>query len=106
MKRTPDPKNRGFPLYYLLFTVYDLTTAIGLITGISTCLIIVSAAGSGVAAAEPGLANQAQPQLRRVPFLTFLILLIGVTTTGYSVCLGTGSKDDYNRYDRPVGEVR
>ncbi|MBC3784172.1 YrzE family protein [Spirosoma utsteinense] len=36
----------------------------------------------------------------------FLGLLIGVASAGYGAKMGTDSKDDYNRYDRPVGEVR
>lgn len=36
----------------------------------------------------------------------FLGLLIGVAAAGFGAKLGTDSKDAYNRYDRPVGEVR
>jgi hypothetical protein len=36
----------------------------------------------------------------------FLGLLIGVASAGYGAKMGTDSKDDDNRYDRPVGEVR
>ena len=36
----------------------------------------------------------------------FLGLLIGVIAAGYGAKVGTDSKDDYNRYDRPVSEVR
>ena len=36
----------------------------------------------------------------------FLGLLIGVAAAGYGAKMGTDSKDDYSRYDRPVGEVR
>lgn len=50
-----------------LFTVYLLTTAIGKIIGGASSLVsgIVSTAGSGIAAAAPGLADQAQDQLRK-----------------------------------------
>ncbi|MDB5243034.1 MAG: hypothetical protein JWP57_3659 [Spirosoma sp.] len=36
----------------------------------------------------------------------FIGLLIGVAAAGYGAKQGTDSKDDYNRHDRPVGEVR
>lgn len=36
----------------------------------------------------------------------FLGLLIGVVASGYGAKMGTDSKDDYNRIDRPVREVR
>ena len=36
----------------------------------------------------------------------FFGLLIGVAASGYGAKMGTDSKDDYNRLDRPVGEVR
>ncbi len=36
----------------------------------------------------------------------FFGLLIGVAAAGYGAKMGTDSKDDYNRLDRPVGEVR
>jgi hypothetical protein len=36
----------------------------------------------------------------------FLGLLIGVASAGYGAKRGTDSKDDDNRYDRPIGEVR
>lgn len=35
----------------------------------------------------------------------FIGLLIGVASAGYGAKMGTDSKDDYNRYDRPVREV-
>ncbi|GAB3640909.1 hypothetical protein GCM10027423_15450 [Spirosoma arcticum] len=49
-----------------LFTVYLLTTAVGRIIGGASSLVsgIVSRASSGIAAAAPGLADQAQDQLR------------------------------------------
>ena len=51
----------------ILFTVYLLTTAVGRIIGGVSSLVsgIVSKAGSGIAAAAPGLADQAQDQLRK-----------------------------------------
>lgn len=36
----------------------------------------------------------------------FFGLLIGVAAAGYGAKMGTDSKDDYNKYDRPVREVR
>ena len=50
-----------------LFTVYLLTTTIGRIVGGASRLVsgVVSTAGSGIAAAAPGLADQAQEQLRK-----------------------------------------
>lgn len=36
----------------------------------------------------------------------FIGLLIGVVASGYGAKMGTDSKDDYNKYDRPVQEVR
>lgn len=36
----------------------------------------------------------------------FFGLLIGVAASGYGAKMGTDSKDDYNRLDRPVREVR
>ena len=36
----------------------------------------------------------------------FFGLLIGVAAAGYGAKMGTDSKDDYNRLDRPVSEVR
>ncbi|GAB3640908.1 hypothetical protein [Spirosoma arcticum] len=36
----------------------------------------------------------------------FLGLLIGVAAAGYGAKMGTDSKDDYSRYDRPVSEMR
>ena len=36
----------------------------------------------------------------------FLGLLIGVAAAGFGAKMGTDSKDDYSRYDRPVSEVR
>ncbi len=35
----------------------------------------------------------------------FVGLLLGVAAAGYGAKMGTDSKDDYNRYDRPVREV-
>ena len=48
-----------------LFTVYLLTTAVGRIIGGASSLVsgIVKTAGSGIAAAAPGLVDQAQEQL-------------------------------------------
>lgn len=36
----------------------------------------------------------------------FIGLLIGVVASGYGAKMGTDSKDDYNKYDRPVQETR
>jgi hypothetical protein len=36
----------------------------------------------------------------------FIGLLIGVVASGFGAKMGTDSKDDYNKYDRPIQEVR
>lgn len=37
--------------------------------------------------------------------LSALGLLLGAAVSGYAARMGTDSKDDFNRYDRPVGTV-
>lgn len=37
---------------------------------------------------------------------SFFGLLTGVVVSGFGAQMGTDSKDDYNRYDRPVDDVK
>lgn len=52
------------------------------------------------------VADDAASAASKAAIFGFLGLLIGVAAVGYGAKVGTDSKDDYNRYDRPVGEVR
>lgn len=51
-------------------------------------------------------ADAAASAASKAAIFGFLGLLIGAAAAGYGAKVGTDSKDDYNRYDRPVGEVR
>ncbi|WP_166444641.1 hypothetical protein [Dyadobacter bucti] len=47
-------------------------------------------------------ADDAASAASKAAIFTFLGLLIGVAAAGFGAKKGTDSKDDYNRYDRPV----
>lgn len=51
------------------------------------------------------LADDAASAASKAAIFGFFGLLIGVAAAGYGAKMGTDSKDDYNRYDRPVGSV-
>lgn len=52
------------------------------------------------------VADDAASAASKAAIFGFFGLLIGVASAGYGAKMGTDSKDDYNRYDRPVQEVR
>ncbi len=52
------------------------------------------------------VADDAASAASKAAIFGFLGLVIGVIAAGYGAKVGTDSKDDYNRYDRPVSEVR
>ena len=51
-------------------------------------------------------ADAAASAASKAAIFGFFGLLIGVVASGYGAKMGTDSKDDYNRYDRPVREVQ
>lgn len=51
-------------------------------------------------------ADKAAGAASTAAIMTFFGLLIGAGAASFGAKMGTDSKDDYNRYDRPVGEVR
>ena len=51
-------------------------------------------------------ADDAASAASKAAIFGFLGLLLGVAAGGYGAKMGTDSKDDYNKYDRPVREVR
>ncbi|MFD2574269.1 hypothetical protein ACFSUS_26785 [Spirosoma soli] len=51
-------------------------------------------------------ADDAASGASKAAIFGFIGLMIGVVASGYGAKLGTDSKDDYNKYDRPVREVR
>ncbi len=51
-------------------------------------------------------ADNAASAASKAAIFGFIGLLIGVAASGYGAKMGTDSKDDYNRYDRPVREVQ
>ena len=52
------------------------------------------------------MADDAASAASKAAIFGFLGLLIGVASAGYGAKMGTDSKDDDNKYDRPVREVR
>ena len=52
------------------------------------------------------VADDAASGASKAAIYGFFGLLIGVVASGYGAKMGTDSKDDYNRYDRPVEQVR
>lgn len=52
------------------------------------------------------VADDAASAASKAAIFGFFGLLIGVASAGYGAKMGTDSKDDYNKYDRPVQEVR
>lgn len=52
------------------------------------------------------IADDAASAASKAAIYGFFGLLIGVASAGYGAKMGTDSKDDYNKYDRPVREVR
>lgn len=52
------------------------------------------------------VADDAASAASKAAIFGFFGLLIGVASAGYGAKMGTDSKDDYNKYDRPVREVR
>ena len=51
-------------------------------------------------------ADQAADGASKGAIFGFFGLLLGVAAAGYGAKMGTDSKDDFNRYDKPVDEVR
>ena len=51
-------------------------------------------------------ADAAASAASKAAIFGFFGLLIGLAAAGYGAKMGTDSKDDYKRYDRPVSEVR
>ena len=52
------------------------------------------------------VADDAASAASKAAIFGFLGLVVGVVAAGFGAKVGTDSKDDYSRYDRPVGEVR
>lgn len=52
------------------------------------------------------VADDAASAASKAAIFGFFGLLLGVASAGYGAKMGTDSKDDYNKYDRPVREVR